>query len=117
MRKGVAWLFRYRDVSLMANSRYLDASAAVDDPTNAKHDPDRITTRKKDAAGRGCSGFNLLAHMDALLFQAVKDGDHCLRGFTNGDIRNKLQSTVHLRTCSHDCKKGKLQGRNGREHF
>jgi hypothetical protein len=33
MRKGVAWLFRYR-ASLMANSRYLDALAVVDDPTN-----------------------------------------------------------------------------------
>jgi hypothetical protein len=33
MRKGVAYLFRYREVSLQANSRYLDALAAVDDPT------------------------------------------------------------------------------------
>jgi len=93
MRKGVAWLFRYREVSLKANSRYLDALAAVDDPTNAKRDLDRITTRKKDAAGRGCSGFNPLAHRDTELFQAVMDGEHCLRGFTNRDIRTKLQST------------------------
>jgi hypothetical protein len=33
MRKDVAWLFRYLEVSLMANSRYLDALAVVDDPT------------------------------------------------------------------------------------
>src|SRR5690606_6066134 len=38
MRKGVANVFRYRDVSLMANRRYLDALAAVDDPTPAIHD-------------------------------------------------------------------------------
>jgi hypothetical protein len=25
MRKGVAWLFRYRDVSLKCNMRYLNA--------------------------------------------------------------------------------------------
>jgi hypothetical protein len=87
MRKGVAWLFRYREVSLMANSRYLDALAMVDDPTNAKRDLDRVTTRKKDAAGRGCSGFNPVARHDAELFQAVMDADHCLRGFTNRDIR------------------------------
>jgi len=105
MRKGVAWLFRYREVSLKANSRYLDALAAVDDPTNAKRDLDRITTRKKDAAGRGCSGFNPLAHRDTELFQAVMDGEHCLRGFTNRDIRTKLQSTQHLRPYGQDSKK------------
>jgi hypothetical protein len=32
----MAYLFRYREVSLKANSRYLDALAAVEDPTNAK---------------------------------------------------------------------------------
>jgi hypothetical protein len=76
MRKGVAWRFRYREVSLMANSRYLDALAVVDDPTNAKRDLDRVTPRKKDAAGRGCSGFNPVARHDAELFQAVMDGEH-----------------------------------------
>ncbi len=59
MRKGVAYLFRYREVSLQANGRYLDALAVVDDPTNAKRDLDRVTTPKKDAAGRGCSRFNV----------------------------------------------------------
>ena len=93
MRKGVAWLFRYREVSLKANSRYLDALAVVDDPTNAKRDLDRVTTRKKDTAGCGCSGFNPPAHLDTVLFQAVMHGEHCLRGFTNRDIRTKLQST------------------------
>src|SRR5439155_1191266 len=83
MRKGVAYLFRYQQVSFQANSRYLEALAVVDDPTKAKHDLDRMTTRKQDTAGRGCSGFNPLARPDAELFQTVMDGDHCLRGFTN----------------------------------
>ena len=47
MRKGVAYLFRYREVSLQAHSRYLDALAVVDDPTNAKRDLDRVTTPKR----------------------------------------------------------------------
>jgi hypothetical protein len=90
---------------LRANSRYLDALAVVDDPTNAERDLDRITTRKKDAAGRGCSAFNPLAHHDVELFRAVMDGEHCLRGFTNRDIRSKLQSTQHLRSIGQDRKK------------
>jgi hypothetical protein len=105
MRKGVAYLFRYREVSLQANGRYLDALAVVDDPTNAKRDLDRVTTPKKDAAGRGCSGFNPLARHDAELFQSIMAGEHCLRGFNNRDIRARLASTVHLRTCGQDPKK------------
>ena len=105
MRKGVAYLFRYREVSWQANGRYLEALAVVDDPTNAKRDLDRVTTPKKDAAGRGCSGFNPLARHDTELLQTFMAGEHCLRGFTNRDIRARLASTVHLRACGQDPKK------------
>jgi hypothetical protein len=83
----------------------LDALAVVDDPTNAKRDLDRVTTPKKDAASRGCSGFNPLARHDAELFQSIMAGEHCLRGFNNRDIRARLASTVHLRACGQDPKK------------
>jgi hypothetical protein len=56
LRKGVAYLFRYREISLQANARYLDAPAAVDDPTPGKQALQRLTTVKKDAAGRSCPG-------------------------------------------------------------
>jgi len=105
MRKGVAYLFRYQQVSMQANSRYLEALAVVDDPTKAKRDLDRMTTRKKDAAGRGCSAFNPLARRDAELFQSMMDGNYCLRGFANRDIRQRLASTAHLRQCANDPKK------------
>src|SRR5207247_5401559 len=105
MRKAVAYLFRYQQVSCQANSRYLEALAVVDDPTKAKHDLDRVTTRKKDSAGRRCSGFNPLARRDAELFQSVMDGGHCLRGFSNRDIRQRLASTPHLRQCAKNPKK------------
>jgi hypothetical protein len=105
MRKGVAYLFRYREVSFQANSRYLDALAAVEDPTNAKRHLDRVTTPKKDTAGRRCPGFNPLARHDAELFQSLMAGEHCLRGFTNRDIRAQLAATLHLRACRHDPRK------------
>lgn len=35
LRKGIDYLFRYRDVSLAANSRYLGALVEVDDPTRS----------------------------------------------------------------------------------
>ena len=92
-------------ISLQANGRYLDALAVVDDPTNAKRDLNRVTTPKKDAAGRGCSGFNPLARHDVELFQSIMAGEHCLRGFNNRDIRGQLESTVHLQACGQDPKK------------
>ena len=33
------------------------------------------------------------------------DGDHCLRGFTNQNVRQRLASTPHLRQCSKSPKK------------
>jgi hypothetical protein len=105
MRKGVAYLFRYREVSLQANGRYLDALAVVEDPTQAIRDLDRVTMPKKDAAGRGGSGFKPLARHDADLFQAIMAGEHCLRGFTNRAVRARLTATAHLRACGHDPRK------------
>src|SRR5437867_10343935 len=112
MRKGVAYPFRYQQVSFPANSRYLEALAVVDDPTKAKHDLDRVTTRKKDTAGRGCSGFNPLARRDTELFQNVMDGDHCIRGFNNRDIRGRLASTSHLRKYGKDSSNPLHRGHN-----
>ena len=105
MRKGVAYLLRYREVSLHANSRYLDALALVDDPTQAKRNLDRVTTSTKDAAGRRCPGFNPLARLDAELSQSVMAGEHCLKGFSNRDIRDRLTSSSHLRTCDKNPRK------------
>ena len=45
MRKGVANLFRYRDVSLAANGRYLEALAVVDDPSAALKQLNQITRK------------------------------------------------------------------------
>ena len=94
MRKGVAYLFRYREVSLQANSRYLDALALVDDPTQAKRNLDRVTTPKKDAAGA-------VAPVSTRLHAAIPNcfspswPASCLKGFSNRDIRaGSLQPVI-----------------------
>src|SRR5438128_2571550 len=92
----------HREVSLQANSRYLDALAAVDDPTHAKRALHRVTTPKNDLPGRRCPGFNPLARHDTQLFQSLMASEHCLRGFTNRDVRTQLGSTAHLRECGND---------------
>jgi hypothetical protein len=47
LRKSVAYLFRYREISLQSNSRYLNALAQVDDPTPALQALDKITAASR----------------------------------------------------------------------
>jgi hypothetical protein len=97
MRKSVAYLFRYQEVSRRANRRYLDALAVVDDPMPAIQQLDEVTTRKTTASGRGVRAFNPLSRNDTLLFKAMMAGEHCIRGFSNADIRAHLEGSPHLR--------------------
>jgi len=105
MRKGVAYLFRYQEVSRQANSRYLGALAVVDDPTPAIQQLDDITTRKKIALGRGVRAFNPLSRDDIQLFKAMMAGQHHIRGLSNSDIRTCLEGSPHLRDLSDNPKK------------
>src|SRR5437773_7186324 len=100
MRKGVAYLFRYRDVSLLANSRYLTALAEVEDPTDAIRTLDRITTRKQVAPHRTAKAFNPLSRQESQIFRALLDGKHTAQGFADLDIRNKLQDSPYVRDIS-----------------
>jgi DNA-binding MarR family transcriptional regulator len=105
MRKSVAYLFRYQDVSRRANQRYIDALAVVDDVTAAIQQLDDVTTRKTTASGRGVRAFNPLSREDILLFKAMMAGEHCIRGLSNADIRAHLEDSVHLRDLANDAKR------------
>lgn len=97
MLKGVSYLFRYRDVSRSANSRYLDGLAVVSDPTAKVRELDRITRRQRVTSSRTAKAFNPLSREDIQLFQAIMNGAHCVRGFTNRDLRQQLDGSPHLR--------------------
>ena len=86
-----------REVSIAANSRYLQALADVDDPTDAIATLDRITTRKQVAPKRTAKAFNPVARDESQIFRALLDGQHMIRGFSNPDIRQKLQDSPHLK--------------------
>jgi len=90
MRKGVAWLFRYRDVASKCNGRYLDALAEVADPSAALRQLDKLVTRRRDDKGRSVRPFNPLARLDHDIFRALLAGEHQLHGFTNRQLRERL---------------------------
>lgn len=90
----MAYLFRYREISLQSNSRYLNALAQVDDPTPGLRALDVITSRKQPLPARPVKAFNPLARPDHQLFTVLMSGEHALHGFTNRDLRDKLAASV-----------------------
>lgn len=89
MNKGVINLYRYREVALASNRRYLDALAVVDDPQPAYRQVEELI-EPVVVSGRGHAGFNPASPADVRLFQAVLAGANLLHGFRNADIRTAL---------------------------
>jgi hypothetical protein len=89
MGKGVGNLHHYQSHALACNERYLDALAAVKDPTPSYDDLKQLTERRRDK-GRSFAGFNPAREEEARLFAAVLEGDHMAQGFRNKDIRAAL---------------------------
>ena len=93
MNKGVINLYRYREVSLAANERYLEALAVVEDVAPAYRQVEELT-EPVVASGRSHAGFNPASGADVKLFSAVLDGNHLVRGFRNADIREALYESI-----------------------
>lgn len=89
LRKGVAWLWRYAEVSRSANSRYLEALAVVDDDSAARRLLDRVT-RPAKLNGRSKRALQPLGPADQQLFLAALRGEHRLQGFRNKDLAQRL---------------------------
>jgi len=85
MSKGVANAYRYAQVARMANLRYLEALAVVDDPSAAYRLLDRLCepiTRRQ----RRFRGLNPLRRSEVNLFASVLRGEHFIHGFRNRDV-------------------------------
>jgi hypothetical protein len=91
--KGVAWLWRYAEVSRAANSRYLEAMTVVDDDRASRQLLDRVTKPAK-LHGRTKRALQPISPADQQLFLAVMRGEHRLRGFRNGDLAQRLDASV-----------------------
>jgi hypothetical protein len=89
MCKGVGNFHHYQSHALSCNLRYLEALAAVDDPTPSYADLRTLTERERQK-GRSYAGFNPAREQEVRLFAAVLAGDHLAHGFRNKDIRAAL---------------------------
>jgi hypothetical protein len=93
MNKSVVNMYRYREVALAANERYLEALSVVENPAPAYRRIEQIT-EPVVKAGRSYAGFNPASRSDVKVFEAVLDGNHVVLGFRNGDIREALYGTT-----------------------
>jgi hypothetical protein len=86
LRKGVVDVPRRAEVSQQANSRYLDALAAVDTATPLS-DLTKSLCRSVRWKGRGARALNPLSGPDAALLAAVSRGEYTITGIRNRDLR------------------------------
>ena len=89
MRKGVSNLYRYAEVGLQANQRYLEHLAQAKLKSKAIPHLDDLC-RCHTQNGKRCACFNPLLAADRDLFTAVISGEFALNGFRNRDLCAKL---------------------------
>jgi len=89
MAKRVSNLYKYAEVSLAANTRYLNALSVVADPAKANRLLCTATKRVR-RGNRSYRGFNPAAKDDLRLFEAILRGEHAIHGFRNRDVRQRL---------------------------
>lgn len=92
LRKSVVWLWKYAEVSLAANRRYLEAVAVVNDASRARAlldgatQPQAFNNKRKRA-------LQPLSPQDQALFLAVLRGEHHVLGLRNRDLARELYKT------------------------
>lgn len=72
-----------------ANRRYLEFLSAIDDPTNAIKDLEKVS-RPVQADQRTYRGFNLFHGHDLDLFRAIVRGEFTITGFRNADLQTHM---------------------------
>jgi hypothetical protein len=89
MGKGASNLWRYGQVALQANSRYLDALAEAQPKGKVIAELDHLC-RPGVNNGKRYARFNPVTAEDCALFKAVLAGEHALHGFRNKDLQTPL---------------------------
>jgi hypothetical protein len=102
MSKRVRYFPRYAEVSLQANSRYLQGLAVVTDLSSHIHEIDSICEPVVREQHRS-RGLNPLSKREIALFAAVLHGEHTLHGFKLRDIVRV--AGIHLPTEPMACRR------------
>ena len=97
MNKGVSNMWRYFQVGIGANRRYLEALAAAPPNGEGVAALDALC-RSRTRNGRHHARFNPLQPADLALFRAVLAGGNTIVGFRNHDLVHRLYPTPSHQT-------------------
>lgn len=89
MGKSIANLYRYAEISIAANKRFLNSMHNVIPVQSIEKEINGICG-KKTVNGKTYTGYNVWSPEVFQLFEEISDGKYLIRGFTNKDIRNAL---------------------------
>ena len=89
MGKSVFNLYRYEQVSMSANKRYLEALASFVPLQSCVEELEVFAEPMQDGDYR-CCGFNPISAGTTKIFEAVLDGSHLINGFRNKDLQRKI---------------------------
>ena len=90
MGKSISNLYRYAQVSLSANKKYIESLAnAGFKEENIKH-IEKVSSKIKVSKTKTISGFNLLSNETTEIFKSIMNAGNFINGFTNKSIRNQL---------------------------
>lgn len=90
MRHAVADLDRRVEISRAANERYLEALAVVEEPSPARELLDGVS-RPVTKDDRPYRALRPVSPQEASVFHVVLNGQFLLKGFTNRDVRQRLE--------------------------
>ena len=89
MGKSISNLYRYAEVSMSANTRFLDAMVDIVPVKSALDSIGKICSSKK-VNGRTVTGFNVWNPETVLLMETICNGEFLIRGFKNKDIAGRI---------------------------
>lgn len=93
MPKGVAYSWHFYQTGREANQRYLDALGHLPCQGKAASQALDSLCQSQQQQGRRIAKFQPVSDPDCQLFAAVLSGEHCLTGFRNRHLQQRLYDT------------------------
>ena len=90
MGKSIANLYRYAQVSLAANKRYIEALANAGFKQESIKEIEKVSSKIENSKNKPVSGFNLLSKETTDIFSAIISLGNFINGFNNESIRKVL---------------------------
>jgi hypothetical protein len=91
MKKSIYSIKPLTELLFAANRRYIDYLASINDIRDGTKKLQRLSEKVKNN-NRSYRGFNIFDENDKELFRIIIRGEHCIKGMSNKEIREKWKN-------------------------